>query len=169
MTDDDGPADKSNTTNGSGGGLKAVTVIVTAGLVITGVMATISPMKGTIAEQAARLDRIEARTAAQMAALDAKLQIELSRAEQAGRLENERDKARLVKLESWQSWWFKTWPQGQACQDGRLTAIERILYGGAVVTTNRRGTDGERCSGNPGDIGGPCGRRLPGPVPTADI
>jgi len=70
---------------------------------------------------------MELRVETTLTALDDKLQIEIKKAETGSALEAERTKARLIKLEEWQVWWYRNVPAVDAGQDEKILRLEKCL------------------------------------------
>ena len=95
-----------NKTTGNGG-MRAFGVVLTIIAVIAGVASIITPMTQQINALNERMLRIEDRIEHQITQLDIKLQMETKAAIDTATLADERNKARLQKLEEWQKWWHR--------------------------------------------------------------
>jgi len=88
-------------------GLKSLGVVLSIVALIAGMSSIVRPIQQQIDMLHDRIKEIEIRAEKQVNGIDDKLQVEIEKAEKATSLENERNKARLEKLEDWQNWWHR--------------------------------------------------------------
>ncbi len=87
-----------------------------------------APMIISVQEQGKRLERLEQRITASIAELNAKTQVETARAENLARTNYDRNAGRIVELEEWQKWWYRTIQPIDAQQNVSIGNLEKKVY-----------------------------------------
>ena len=104
-----------------------IAVIALLGFMIPTFVAVVEPIRLQITNQSNAMIKLEERASKQVELLDTKLQIEVMKSTDAAVLANERSKARLVKLEEWQRWWYRNIPARDSAQDTNILAVKELV------------------------------------------
>jgi len=97
-----------------------IAVIALIGFLVPTMVAIVRPMQQQI-------DYVRDYSRDSTEKMDEKLQIEIMKQSEAGKLENERGKARLSKLEEWQKWMYREVVPVQGDLKGRIQALEQEI------------------------------------------
>ena len=121
--------------SGNGGNGTALNGSVTKAVaILTGVAALVLMVRGYVEPLGQRqdgiedrLERIEQRTNAGLAATDTKIKLEIAGAREAMAMGVTRSERRLADIEEWLVWWNRTIQPRDTQQDARLDALEKAI------------------------------------------